>query len=67
MSEPFEAGTPASCSFKNVDLTEAILSEADMEGGDLSGAALLGAKGFDPNQAGIVFDNTMMPDGTIRS
>ena len=36
-----------------------------MEGVDLRGAVLLGAIGFDPNQAGIVFENTMMPDGTI--
>jgi hypothetical protein len=38
-----------------------------MTNADLTDAILLNSTGFDPDQPGIIFNNTTMPDGTIRT
>jgi uncharacterized protein YjbI with pentapeptide repeats len=48
-------------------LVDAALSSADFTRADLTSANLTGAKDFNPNQEGIIFKNTVMPDGTVRT
>ncbi|MBE7500131.1 MAG: serine hydrolase [Verrucomicrobiales bacterium] len=71
----------ASADLRQALLREAMLEGADLTGADLRGADLtgaivrgaklteanlLGAVGFDDSQEGIVYRNTLMPDGSVR-
>lgn len=62
---------------KNANLEGADLSQGDLRGADLTGtrmknanlseANLEGAIGFDAEQEGIAFRNTILPDGSLRA
>jgi uncharacterized protein YjbI with pentapeptide repeats len=50
-----------------VNLQHADLAGADFSFADLAGSDLTGATGFDPEQPGIIFANTVLPDGSVRN
>ena len=57
--------------FEGADLTGADLRETDLTGAifrraNLADVNLSSAFGFDPDQEGVVYRNTVMPDGSVR-
>lgn len=72
MDGDFRGASMRDSNLEAADLSQADLREADLTGtilrnANLTEANLRGAVGFDPDQEGIVYRNTLMPDGTLRS